>query len=576
MQRDPTALARGEFDLVVVGGGIFGAAAALDAAQRGLSTALIERGDFCGATSAHSFKMIHGGVRYLQHADVPRIRQSARARAAFLRTAPHLAHPLPIVVPTYGRGMKSRPVLRLGLGAYDLLTADRNRRIADPTRRIPAARFLGRDEVLRDYPGLAPRGLTGAGVFCDGQMYSPPRLVLAFVQSAAAAGAVCANYVEAVGLLQRGERVTGVVAQDRLTGERIEIRGRLVLNAAGPYAERLLEGGLGRGLEPPTPFSRDAYFIVPRRLIAGDRALTVPSLTRDPDAILSRGARHLFLVPWRDVTLVGVWHKIYRGDPDRYGITEPELEAWIAEINQAYGGLGLTPDDVALGSAGLVPFGENDPDSRHLRYAHRSRIVDHAAERGLDGLLTLIGVRYTTGPVEAVEVVDMVCRRLGRRGAPSRLETEPVRGGRFDDFEALVGEVARRLLPDAGPESARAMAHNHGSAFGEVLALLEERPAWRHRLGDSHVLGAEIAHAARGEMAMTLADAVFRRSDLCTAGHPGDAALEAAARIMAECRGWRPARLAAELGDVRARLRLARAGRASLADGAVPGEMLVA
>ena len=179
--------------------------------------------------------------------------------------------------------------------------SDRNRGIADPARRIPYASSLGRDEVLGAIPGLDPDGLTGAGVFCDGQMYNPPRLVLAFVQSAVAAGAVCANYVEAAGLIQRPGRVAGVRARDVATGDRLEIRARMVLNAAGPYAERLLTGSLGQGLSRPTPFSRDAYFIVRRPLIAGDHALTVPSQTRDPDAIVSRGGRHLFLVPWRGV-----------------------------------------------------------------------------------------------------------------------------------------------------------------------------------------------------------------------------------------------------------------------------------
>ena len=128
-----------EFDLIVIGGGMFGAAAALDAAQRGLTAALVDRADFAGATSAHSFKMIHGGIRYLQHADVGRVRHSARARATFLRVAPHLVQPLPIVVPTYGRGMKSKAVLRAGMAAYDMLTFDRNRGIDDPAGRIPTA-----------------------------------------------------------------------------------------------------------------------------------------------------------------------------------------------------------------------------------------------------------------------------------------------------------------------------------------------------------------------------------------------------------------------------------------------------
>lgn len=576
MKRDLQALARDEHDLIVIGGGMFGAAAALDAAQRGLKVALIERGDFCGATSAHSFKMLHGGIRYLQHADVRRIRQSARARAAFLRVAPHLAKPLPIVVPTYGWGMKSRLALRLGMAGYELLTLDRNHGIADPLRRISAATFLERDEVLRDYPGLAADGLTGAGVFCDGQMYSPPRLVLAFVQSAAAAGAACANHLEATGLTVRGSRVTGVSVRDRIRGDRFEVRARLVLNAAGPYAERLLLGSLGQGLALPTPFSRDAFFIVGRPLLSGQRALTVPSLTSDPDAIFSRGARHLFLVPWRGVTLVGVWHKVYGGAPDDYAVTEVELSAWIAEINQAYAGLDLTLDDVVLCSAGLVPFGDNDPDARHLKYAHRSRIVDHARERGLDGLISLIGVRYTTAPVEAVEVLDLILTRLGRKAPPSRLESTPVRGGAFASFSDLQAEIARAAPAGLGTASLTALAHNHGSAAGEVLSLMADNPDWSRTLGASDVTAAEIVHAQRREMALTLADAVFRRTDLCTAGHPGEAALVDAARIMAQAAGWGTARSQAELDLVRRRLRDGLLGRTFLDVDAPSAPALVA
>lgn len=569
MRRDLPALERTEFDLVVIGAGMFGAAAALDAAQRGLTVALLDRADFAGATSAHSFKMIHGGIRYLQHADVKRVRHSARARATFLRVAPHLVHPLPIVVPTYGQGMKGKPVLRVGMGAYDVLTADRNRGIADPTRRIPNGRTVGRDEILRLYPGLDPVGLTGAGIFCDGQMYNPPRLVLAFVQSAAAAGAVCANHVEVTGLIERAGQVQGVFVRDVATGDRLSVRSRFVLNAAGPYAERILTGSLGRGLTPPTPFSRDAYFIVRRPLIQGDQALTVPSVTSDPDAILSRGGRHLFMAPWHGATLVGVWHKVYQGDPDAYEVTDAELEAWTGEINQAYGGLDLTPDDVDLTSAGLIPFGENDPNAAHLKFAHRSRLVDHAAERGLAGLLTLIGVRYTTGPVEAVEAVDLVCSRLARKTAASRLEVTPVHGGAIDDFEALVRDAATAAAGTVGPQSLRALAHNHGTAMRELLGMVGQQPHLARPLGNSLVLAVEVAYAAQHEMALTLADVVFRRTDLCTTGNPGESALQAAAQVMAESLGWPEARRLSELDDIRRRLRRARTGRALLADRAV-------
>jgi glycerol-3-phosphate dehydrogenase len=401
-------------------------------------------------------------------------------------------------------------------------------------------------------------------------MYNPPRLVLAFVQSAVAAGAVCANYVEATGLIQRAGRVQGVLARDVFGGGSLEVRGRFVLNAAGPYAERLLAGSLGRGLAPPTPFSRDAYFIVNRPLIEGDQALTVPSVTADPDAIVSRGARHLFLAPWHGATLAGVWHKVYQGDPDGYEVGEAELEAWIGEINHAYGGLGLTPDDVSLVSAGLIPFGENDPEAAHLKFAHRSRLVDHAKERGLEGLLTLVGVRYTTGPVEAAEAVDLICGRLAKPAATSRLETTPVRGGAFEDFEALVGEVVAEMAGAVPLSTLRALAHNHGAAALEVLAVAQGRREWLEALPGSRVLSVEVAHAARSEMALTLADAVFRRTDLCTTGHPGEAALREAARVMADCHGWPQAQEQAELDDVQRRLGRARTGRALLADMAGP------
>lgn len=570
MQRDPAALETELFDVAVIGAGMFGAAVALDAARRGFRVALIERGDFCGATSAHSFKMVHGGIRYLQHVDVKRIRQSARARALFLRLAPHLVRPLPIVVPTYGRGMRSKAVLRAGMAAYDVMTLGRNRGITDPERQIHAASFLSRDQVIERYPGLAREGLTGAGVFCDGQMYNPPRLVLAFVRSAVAAGAVCVNYVEATHLLQEEDRVVGVQALDRLSGASLRVRARLVLNAGGPYAEALLNRAGLMPPEPPTPFSRDAWFLVPRPLIKGDCALTVPSQTHDPDALFARGSRHLFLVPWRGTTLVGVWHKVYPGHPDRYEVTRGEIENWIREIRTAYTGLDLDFGDVTFASAGLVPFGENDPNAKNLRFAHRSRIIDHAAERGPDGLVTLIGVRYTTGPSDAIDVVDLLARKLGNGHIRSALEAEPVHGGNVANMADLVATIMREGPCPGDRAVATALACNFGSAWRPLLAIVRDRPQAARRLAGSTTVGAEIVNAIENEMAVTLADIIFRRTDLCTAGPPPPESVAEAASIAAETAGWSPGRRAAELAFVNARLAMARSGRMLLATGDVP------
>lgn len=549
LRRDLAPLAEREFDLIVIGGGIFGACAAREAARRGLSVALLERGDFSGATSAQSFKMVHGGMRYLQHADLRRVRQSSADRHTLLRDAPHLVRPLPVVVPTYGHGIRGKAALRAAMATYDALTFDRNRGIPDPRRRIPRGRCLSRAEVLDRYPGLPEDGLTGAGVFSDGQMINPPRLVLAFVRSAADAGAVVANYVEVADLVVRNGRIMGVTARDLLGGGEISVRGRVTLNAAGPYAEGLLSAA-GLPLADRTPWSRDAYFVVDRPLVPGPAALALPARTSDPDALLSRGPRHLFLVPWHGATLVGVWHAVYQGDPDGYTVREEELGEFIDEINAAYGGLGLTLDDISLWNAGLIPFGENDPTSRDLRFGHHSRLIDHAGDHGVEGLITLIGVRYTTGPSDAARAVALALDKLGFRAA--RPEPAPVHGGDEPDVARLVSGVLAGGPPDVPPAALRALAHNHGSAVDRVLALARERPDLASTLTGSTVLRAEVVHAVREEMAMTAADVVFRRTDLATARHPGLAALGECVELIALEAGWDGERQRRELAGIQA------------------------
>lgn len=543
-------LGQGEFDVVIVGGGIFGICLAWEAASRGLSVALAERGDFSGATSANSFKMVHGGIRYLQHADLPRIRESCEERRSLLRAAPHLVRPLPILIPTYGHGTRGKAFLRAGLMLYELLTLDKNRGLRDPARRIPPPRIVSRGECLGLFPALESPGLTGGAVFHDGQMYNPTRLALSFLRSAIEAGARAANYLEVTGFVVHQGRVLGVKARDVFTGADLEIRARLVINAAGPWAEALLEQLPIALPRRRSVFSRDACFVVTRRLTP-DCALAVPGATSDPDALLSRGKRHLFLVPWRRYTLVGVWHVVHQGPPGRFTVSPDEIRSFIREINAACPALGLKPEDVSRWNAGLVLFGQNEPAARDLRYAHRSTVIDHEADHGIAGLLTVIGVRYTTARGVACRVIDRVFTKMGRRPPPSRTDSTPVFGGDFDSFDRLELEARGGEASRMSEDVRTALLRNYGARYRDVLRYLKDEPALGEPIGSFTTLRAEVPHAIHHEMAVTLGDVVFRRTDLATGEYPGDENVSACARLMARELGWDEARIEREIRSVR-------------------------
>ena len=563
MTRSLDELGRHTFDLIVVGGGIFGACAAWDAAQRGLTVALLERGDFGGATSANSLKMVHGGIRYVQHLDIPRVRHSAAERRTLLKIAPHLVSPLPIVIPTYGHGMKGKGALRVGMGLFDLMTLDANRGLTDPSRRIPWCTTLNKSQTLEMYPDLEQRGLTGAALFSDAQMYNPCRLVLAFVQKAVEAGAIAFNHVEVTSLQREGRAVTGVKATDRLTGRELQVDSRAVLNAAGPYAERLLADA-GQDLQTDLKlkekitYSRDTAFVVKRKLTHPGHAIALQGTTADPDAKLGRGARHMFVAPWRDdYTLVGVWHVVYGGDPQKFTVTQRELQIYIDEMNQIYPAWNLKLQDIALWNAGLVPFGDNPDGASHaegqdLKYGHRSHLIDHARDHGLDNLVTLIGVRYTTGRYEAVHAVDMVCRKLGGTHPPSQTHRVPVAGGEVEDVADLVRDVQQQH-ERLSPQVCQALVRNYGSRVGRVLAVAERDAALAQTLGDSTTIMAQVVYAVRCEMALTLGDVVFRRTDLATGGYPGRAALRRIADWMAVELRWSADETATQIAEVEAR-----------------------
>jgi glycerol-3-phosphate dehydrogenase len=398
------------------------------------------------------------------------------------------------------------------------------------------------------FPGLPGANLTGGTLFSDAQMYNPTRLVWAFVASAIGQGAFAVNHVRADEFIVEKGRVVGVAATDALTGDKYKIRSRMVLNTAGPWSGWLLKNS-SMQLPGKVPFSRDACFIVPRRFPHA-AALAIQGGTKDPDAKFSRPARHMFVVPWREYSLIGVWHVVTEVHPEKIDVTDEELDGFINEMNECYPALELRHDEVKAWNAGLVPFGENAPGAKDLKYGHRSTLVDHAKADGLEGLITLIGIRYTMGRGDAERAVSLACRHLGHSApVPDTLGT-PVYGGDIPHFTEFLEEARARYQGQLSTEVIDALARNHGTRLKAVLDVGEKSEVGRQPIPGTRTLPAEIVYVAREEMACKLSDVVFTRTDMAAAEDPGAEAIATAADLVAAELGWSAERRAAELDEV--------------------------
>jgi len=552
VRRNVSALARKEFDLVIVGGGIYGASVAREAALRGLTVALVDQGDFANATSANSHKIIHGGLRYLQHADLKRMRESIRERSTLFRIAPHLVRPLPVLVPLYGHWSQTKLVMSLALKINDLISIDRNRGL-QPSKIIPSGRVLSKDESLNLCPGLNPHGLTGGALFYDGQVYNPERLILSILRSAETAGADLANYVRVNGVLKNRNVILGVSATDMLAGNPVEIRAHVVVNCSGPWVDWLLRRM--KGLKHNTPLRLLKAVVLVTRPIVDRVALSVPgrAVFQDHDAILDKGYRYFVIAPWRDTSLVGTFQVPYDSSCEDLEVTEKEIETFIQEVNAAYEAAALTREDIRHVYVGLLPRADIHSGTGEVQMLKHYRILDHSKADGTEGLVSVIGVKYTTARDVAERVVDLVFKKLSKRWVPSQTARLPVYGGELEDIDRVVNSELAKEPKAISNETIRHLIQTYGSHYRDIIQYARGKPALFQPVDSTAtVTKAEIVYGVREEMAQKLSDVIFRRTELGTAGYPGDACLETSAAIIAQEMGWREERILREIEDVRA------------------------
>jgi glycerol-3-phosphate dehydrogenase len=534
------ALGAETWDLLVIGGGITGAAAARDAAGRGLRVALVDAGDLARGTSSRSSRLIHGGLRYLETGNLKLVFEASAERRRLLDLASHLVHPLPFLFPVFRKGPVGFRKLQAGMWLYDGLSLFRN---------IARHRMLSRDAARQEEPHLRTDGLVGAAVYYDASV-DDARLTLANARGAHEAGAAVVPYAEVVGFLKDGKGLAGARVRDCLIEgvDSLEVRARVVLNATGPWSDavrRLADAGIRPRLRP----TKGVHILVRRDRLGNRHAITFQSPV---------DGRVMFVLPWGDFSYVGTTDTDYAGSPAEVRADAEDVRYLLDSANSIFPDAKLTGDDVVSTWAGIRPLLSPRGPEGGMAASATSR--EHEIWRDRGGLLNIAGGKLTTYRVMAKQAVDVAARTLKEEhrveSGSSPTADLPLPGDPREPWEPFLDRVVSdAVAAGLGADTGEHLARAYGEDAAALLAAVRGDAALAGRLMEGHpYVWAEVAHAVRAEMAMTLDDVMTRRLHLFYEAADGGLAVagQVARRMAAEPGiGWSDAEVAAQVDAYR-------------------------
>ncbi len=513
-------------DAVVIGGGMAGAGVARDLALRGASVALFEKGDFASGTSSKSSKLIHGGLRYLELGDFKLVRESLREKKTLERLAPHLIRPLPFLVPIYRGAPRGLITVRIGMWLYDLLT---------PGKTTERYRVLRPVDALTMEPSVRAEDLRGAGYYFDDLLLYPERLCLENVLSAARHGARAFNYCEVEEFVHGRRGIEGVKVRDLLSGQVQLVRAATIVNCAGPWVDRVRAMAKVADRSPRVVrTTKGIHCLLPRMT---DRAVYLSA----------RDERMIFVIPWREFSLVGTTDTDFEGDPDRLWATREEVTYLLEEVAKVLPDKRATFDNVSYTYAGVRPL-SFEPGASASKVSRDHKVIPE----GPDGrFFSVTGTKLTCFRSLAEDVGNRVMRALGRGQAPRTARLT------LDGADEEVGKIEARVWMDVSEEMAatglsrgtlRTLVETYGRAYPRVLELGRKLPDGFERLCPSNPeIVAQLHHALREELAVSLQDVLLRRTGIGQSRCQGLDCAESIAARMAELGGWSRRRLDAEL-----------------------------
>jgi glycerol-3-phosphate dehydrogenase len=525
-----------EYDIIIIGGGITGASVAYEAASRGFSVALLERDDYGSKTSAATSKLIHGGLRYLANMEFGLVRESLRERRILENIAPNFVYPIANMIVSDRQSLKTRKnILKIGMILYDILSFDK-RWTWDKSKKLPCHSMLSREETIKKEPALSHENLTGSLIYYDCASISPERLTLAFIKSAQGAGADSANYMEVTGFIKNGDSVEGVSVTDKIKNRKLEIKGKITINCAGPWADRVLSLS-----------ANSANGEVLRRS-EGIHIITKGIVNTHLVTTVTPSGRHIFIIPWRGHSIIGTTDKEYIGNPDDWRITKESINELIMDLNASFGGhIQISYDDVLFCYGGLRPLVEDQTESVY-QTSRKYEIYDNEID-GLNRLITVEGGKYTTSRNLAEQVMILVSQKMNEKKVKSITAKDYLKGCEIEDMNAFFTHARDKYKLMTDEKTVDYLAGIYGTELDALMAIAVKDKKMLQPLNNNGDILAQVVYAVKYESACTLSDIVFRRTGIGTLGNPGKKSIKLAAETAGSILKWDADRIKKEIKD---------------------------
>ncbi len=524
-----------KFDLIIIGGGITGAAVAYIAAARGLSVALFEKKDYGGATSAATSKLIHGGLRYLANGELKLVRESLRERRILGNIAPNFVYPLPFIMPMYKRWRGNIWKMLIGMYLYDVLSYDK-KDTWDRSKKLQNHRLINHRKTIRVEPNLKMEDLRNAFYFFDYQSIFPERLTLAFIKSATEYGACVSNYTPVEGFIYgEGKRITGVQVRDLFTDKTRDVHAGLIVNCGGTWADKIL--GMAAGSDQLTHrVKRSEGIHIITKKIAGQHVVSIQKAD----------GGHMMIMPWRDHSLIGTTDKEFLGDPDEYRVSMESIDEIIRNVNTNYGRK-ISREDIVHAYGGLRPL-VDDQTKGSYETSRKYEVYDNAVD-GIEGMITVEGGKYTTSRSLAREVLKLISVKLDRTLSDPVSDNLYLSGCEIRDMKQFM--IRQHLnYKEFSRNTVEYVSRNYGTESQVVFRIARSNPRFAEVVSHDGEILAEVVYAIQYESAKTLTDIMLRRTGIGTLGNPGKAVIEKIASLAAGMLGWSEKRKEEEISSL--------------------------